>query len=85
MLINHVNAAYLYKILQIAETVRSLGKPLLQTLFLTAVPVNDSDTTYTGVFLAPSDTQFEYDGKIEDVTQGLSLFFFLHIFDTFLR
>lgn len=68
----------MYKILQIAETVRSLGKPSLQTLFLTAAPVNDSDTTYTGVFLAPPDTQFVSGGKIEGVTKGLSPYFTLY-------
>lgn len=56
----------------IAETVRSRGKPALQTLSLTVIPVNDSDTTYSGVFLAPTDTQFEYDGTIMDVTKGES-------------
>lgn len=70
--VDHVPAAYPYKTLQVAETVRSLGKPSLQSLFMTVSPVNDSDTIFTGVFLAPSDTQFEYDGNIEGVTKGLS-------------
>lgn len=74
MYVDHVSAAYPYKMLQTAETIRSLGKPSLQTLFLTAIPTKDK---YVGVFVAPPDTQFEYDGKIEDVTKGLSLYFTL--------
>lgn len=70
--VDHVPAAYPYKILQVAETVRSLGKPSLQSLFMTVSLVNDSDTIFTGDFLAHPDTQFEYDGYIEGVTKSLS-------------
>lgn len=77
MYVDHVSAAYPYKMLQTAETVRSLGKPSLQTLFLTAIPTKEKYVTYAGVFVAPPDTQFDYDGKIEDVTKGLSLYFTL--------
>lgn len=45
MYVDHVSAAYPYKMLQTAETVRSLGKPSLQTLFLTAIPTKDKYVT----------------------------------------
>lgn len=61
-------------ILQIAETVRNTGKPSFQTLSLTSIPLNDSHTTYRGVFLAPPDTQFRFKGEMIDVTKGLSLY-----------
>lgn len=65
---------HLNNILQIAETVRNTGKPSFQTLSLTSIPLNDSHTTYRGVFLAPPDTQFRFKGEMIDVTKGLSLY-----------
>lgn len=65
---------HLNNILQIAETVRNTGKPSFQTLYLTSIPLNDSHTTYRGVFLAPPDTQFRFKGEMIDVTKGLSLY-----------
>lgn len=54
----------------IAETVRNTGKPSFQTLSLTSIPLNDSHTTYRGVFLAPPDTHFRFKGEMIDVTKG---------------
>lgn len=65
---------HLNNILQIAEIVRNTGKPSFQTLSLTSIPLNDSHTTYRGVFLAPPDTQFRFKGEMIDVTKGLSLY-----------
>lgn len=65
---------HLNNILQIAETVRNTGKPSFQILSLTSIPLNDSHTTYRGVFLAPPDTQFRFKGEMIDVTKGLSLY-----------
>lgn len=65
---------HLNNILQIAETVRNTGKPSFQTLSLTSIPLNDSHTTYRGVFLAPPDTQFRFKGEMIGVTKGLSLY-----------
>lgn len=65
---------HLNNILQIAETVRNTGKPSFQTLSLTSIPLNDSHTTYRGVFLAPPDTQFRFKGEMIGVTKGLLLY-----------
>lgn len=45
---------------QAAETVRRLEKPLLQTIAMTTCPLNDSSSTYTGVFRGPADTEIKW-------------------------
>lgn len=53
-----------------AETVRRLERPALQTLTLTASPVNETLSARTGVFKGPLDTQFEFSGKSIQVNKG---------------
>lgn len=53
-------------ILQVAETVRSLGKPLIQTVSLTVNPMNGSHMAHVGLFQGPPDTEVIYKGKTVD-------------------
>ncbi|XP_052692962.1 uncharacterized protein LOC128171251 [Crassostrea angulata] len=46
-----------------AEVVRRLEKPALQTLALSASPINDTLSARTGVFIGPSDTQIQFSGQ----------------------
>lgn len=57
---------------QIGETLRRLGKPSLQIMELNASPlVKEGDFTYSGVFMGPDDTDFEFKGNELDVTRGV--------------
>uniref|UniRef100_A0A8W8NXA3 Uncharacterized protein n=1 Tax=Magallana gigas TaxID=29159 RepID=A0A8W8NXA3_MAGGI len=46
-----------------AEIVRRLEKPALQILALSASSINKTLTARTGVFIGPSDTQFQFSGQ----------------------
>lgn len=53
-----------------AEIVRRLEKPAIQTLALSASPINETLSARTGVFNGPSDTQFEFSGQSMEVKKG---------------
>lgn len=57
-------------ILQVAETVHILGKPLIQTVLVTVNPLNKSHTAYVGLFQGPPDTEVIYKGKTVDTYLG---------------
>lgn len=63
-----------FKTFQTAETVRRLEKPFLQTIAMTTCPLNESSSTYTGVFRGPADTEIKNYGGTLDVSQGLYCF-----------
>lgn len=50
---------------------RRLEKPALQTLALSASPINDTLSARTGVFIGPSDTQIQFSGQSMKIKKGL--------------
>ncbi|XP_011416382.3 uncharacterized protein [Magallana gigas] len=52
-----------------AEIVRRLEKPALQILALSASSINKTLTARTGVFIGPSDTQFQFSGQSMEINK----------------